>query len=89
MKVTLGSNIASMLAQRRLKESGSSLSKVFERLSSGMRINRAADDPAALERLRATADAYLETPAEWGKAPTREIDEMELNQLRALGYASP
>jgi hypothetical protein len=25
----------------------------------------------------------------WGESPTREIEELELNQLRALGYAIP
>ena len=48
-----------------------------------------AGDPEAFERLRAIADAYLEMEAPWGKAPTTEIDEMELDQLRALGYAVP
>ena len=28
-------------------------------------------------------------PPLWGDAPTREIGELELNQLRALGYAVP
>ena len=46
--VTLGSNIASLSAQRRLGEASSSLSKTFERLSSGMRINHASDDAAGL-----------------------------------------
>jgi len=51
--------------------------------------NRARDNPEELERLRGAAEAYLENQPYWGKAPTREIDEMELNQLRALGYAIP
>jgi flagellin-like hook-associated protein FlgL len=46
--VRLGSNIASLGAQRRLAENTSSLSKTFERLSSGQRINRASDDAAGL-----------------------------------------
>jgi arylsulfatase A-like enzyme len=46
----------------------------------------AAEKPEALERLRATADSYYETKPSWGEAPTREIDELELNLLRALGY---
>ena len=44
----LGSNIASLKAQRRLQESTNTLSKTFERLSSGMRINSAGDDAAGL-----------------------------------------
>ena len=46
----------------------------------------AAEQPEALERLRAAADAYRETTPSWGEAPTRELDELELNLLRALGY---
>jgi arylsulfatase A-like enzyme len=48
--------------------------------------DRAADQPQTLERLRALADAYLEQQPSWGETPTREIDELELNLLRALGY---
>jgi arylsulfatase A-like enzyme len=51
--------------------------------------DRAAEEPEALERLRATADAYYETEPTWGEAPTREIGELELNLLRALGYQIP
>ncbi len=51
--------------------------------------DRAGDDPEALARLRAVADDYLASPPRWGEAPRREIDELELNQLRALGYAVP
>ena len=51
--------------------------------------DRAAEDPETLGRLRAVADAYLETTPHWSEAPKREIEELELNQLRALGYAVP
>jgi arylsulfatase A-like enzyme len=46
----------------------------------------AAEEPEALERLRAAADDYRETEPAWGEPPTREISEIELNLLRALGY---
>ena len=46
----------------------------------------AAEEPEALERLRAAADDYYETEPAWDEAPTREIGELELNLLRALGY---
>jgi hypothetical protein len=46
----------------------------------------AAEQPEELARLRAAADSYYETKPSWGEAPTREIDELELNLLRALGY---
>lgn len=48
MSVVLGQNISSLRAQRRLGESSSALTQVFERLSSGQRINRASDDAAGL-----------------------------------------
>jgi len=48
MTIRIGSNIASLTAQRRLGEADSALSKTFERLSSGQRINRASDDAAGL-----------------------------------------
>ena len=48
MSITLGSNIASLKSQRTLNLSTDALAKVYERLSSGQRINRAADDAAGL-----------------------------------------
>ena len=48
MALTIGSNIASLRAQRRLNTADSALERVYERLSSGQRINRAADDAAGL-----------------------------------------
>jgi arylsulfatase A-like enzyme len=50
------------------------------------RHNLASEDPETLERLRAAADDYTRTEPTWGEAPTREISELELNLLRALGY---
>jgi flagellin len=48
MGITIGQNIASLRAQRRLGSSTSELERIYERLSSGKRINRAADDAAGL-----------------------------------------
>ncbi len=48
MALTLGNNIASLKAQRRLGLSSDRLNNVFERLSSGQRINKASDDAAGL-----------------------------------------
>ena len=48
MAITVGSNIASLKAQRTLGISSDRLSRTFERLSSGQRINRASDDAAGL-----------------------------------------
>jgi flagellin-like hook-associated protein FlgL len=46
--IKVGSNIASIQAQRRLAEVSTSQSGIYERLSSGQRINRASDDAASL-----------------------------------------
>jgi flagellin len=46
--MTVNTNLASVTAQRNLAKSTSSLTKSVERLSSGLRINRAADDAAGL-----------------------------------------
>jgi len=48
LPITLGSNIQSLGAQRQLASAGNKLSSVFEKLSSGQRINRASDDAAGL-----------------------------------------
>jgi flagellin len=48
MAITIASNIQSLQAQRQLGASSLRLTKVYERLSSGFRINRAADDAAGL-----------------------------------------
>jgi len=48
MALTVNSNIASINAQRNLQRSTQALGKSLERLSSGLRINRAGDDAAGL-----------------------------------------
>jgi len=45
----VNTNVSSLNAQRQLFNSGNALSTSFERLSSGFRINRAADDAAGLQ----------------------------------------
>ena len=43
-----------------------------------------------VEGMRALADSYLEGEPPWKDgAPSLELDEMQLNQLRALGYKVP
>jgi arylsulfatase A-like enzyme len=51
--------------------------------------NLRADRPDDIARLRAVAEAHLEEKPPWGTAPQLELDEMELNNLRALGYKLP
>lgn len=48
MAVVIATNVASLGAQRNLEKSQTSLSKSMSRLSSGLRINSAADDAAGL-----------------------------------------
>lgn len=48
MALTINTNIASLNAQRNLSTTQNALSKSMERLSSGLRINSAADDAAGL-----------------------------------------
>jgi flagellin len=48
MPLSVNSNIPALNAQRHLEASTSALSKSLERLSSGLRINRAGDDAAGL-----------------------------------------
>ena len=48
MAITLGSNIASLQAQRRLGNATQKLGASYEKLSSGQRINKASDDAAGL-----------------------------------------
>jgi flagellin len=48
MAITLGSNIASLRAQRSLNVQSDRLSNVYQKLSSGQRINKASDDAAGL-----------------------------------------
>ena len=48
MSITLGSNIVSLQAQRRLSIASEALARTYEKLSSGQRINRASDDAAGL-----------------------------------------
>ncbi|MCB0309651.1 MAG: flagellin FliC [Bdellovibrionales bacterium] len=58
MTVSIASNPDSLAAQTQLSKTSSQLSKAFERLSSGLRINRASDDAAGLalaDSLRADA----------------------------------
>lgn len=48
MALTIANNVSSLNAQQNLTRASSSLSKSIERLSSGLKVNRGADGPAAL-----------------------------------------
>ena len=51
--------------------------------------NVAAEHPEQVEQLRALAQSYLEEKPSWEEVPDLQIDEVQLNQLRALGYQVP
>lgn len=51
--------------------------------------DRAEADPDKLSELRAVGDAYMNAEPFYGDSVTRELGELELNQLKALGYALP
>ena len=46
--ITSGSNPSSLMAQNSLAKTTEALSRTFERLASGLRINHASDDPGGL-----------------------------------------
>ena len=60
----INTNVAAMSAHRNLSKTGVGLGKSIERLSSGLRINRAGDDAAGLvisEKLRAEASGLRQS----------------------------
>ena len=51
MAVYVNTNVASLNSQRHLTNAAESLTTSFERLSSGKRVNSAADDAAGLQKI--------------------------------------
>ncbi|MGC8669468.1 MAG: flagellin FliC, partial [Chthonomonadales bacterium] len=59
MSLRINTNVTALNALRNLDQTSNAVATSIERLSSGLRINRAADDPAGLiisEGLRAQID---------------------------------
>jgi len=74
----------------RTEQFGGNTEQLFDRSDDPSELrNRASDEPEVMERLRQLADHHLAEKPPWGNPPTRTIDELELNHLRALGYAIP
>jgi arylsulfatase A-like enzyme len=74
----------------RVQQPGGVIEQLYDASGDPLEVrDRAREDPETLERLAGVAEAYLELSPDWGEAPTREIGELELNHLRALGYAVP
>ena len=66
MGLQINTNVAAMNAYRNLSGTQNAMSTSLERLSSGLRINRAADDAAGLaisEKLRAQVGGLNQPPA--------------------------
>jgi flagellin len=95
MSLRINQNIEALNAHRRLEATSQSLSKSMERLSSGYRINRAADDSAGLGisekmrgQIRGLAQAQRNTQDGVSMAQTAEgnLDEVHsmLQRLREL-----
>ena len=51
--------------------------------------NVLGERPEEAEEFRAAAERYLELTPPWAPVERLELDEMQLNQLRALGYSLP
>jgi flagellin len=82
MAIIVNTNIASLIAQRNLGLSSEGLSKSMERLASGLRINRAADDAAGMGlSLRMTGQIRS-----LGQASRNTMDGISLIQVAEGAY---
>src|SRR6267142_2524104 len=88
MSLSITNNIASLTAQNNLTKTSSALSKSLERLSSGLKVNRGADGPAALvisERLRAQIGGLKTALDNTNKAVSLvQTGEGALNEINTL-----
>jgi flagellin len=76
MSLVINTNIASLTAQQNLNTSQGSLQTALQRLSSGLRINSAADDPAGL----AIADRFTTQINGLNQASQNANDAISLSQ---------
>lgn len=88
MSLSINNNITSLNAWRSVKTTDSKMSSTMEKLSSGLRINRAADDPAGLvisEKMRAQLIG-LDTAAKNSEKAINMIQTAEaaLDQVQKL-----
>ena len=80
MSLTINTNVDAIVANNDLVNTQNSLSMAMQDLSSGLRINTAADDAARLcdhrgpdgpdQRPRAGHARTLRTPSRWSRPPT-------------------
>ena len=88
MGLRINTNISSMTALRQLNIANSSLARSMERLSTGMRINSAADDPSGLvisEQLRAQINSLQQASDNAANATNLlQTGEAALNEMNAI-----
>lgn len=88
MAMSLVNNVASVNAQNNLARTSNALGKSLERLSSGLKVNRGADGPAALvisERLRAQIGGLQTALDNTNKAVSLvQTGEGALNEINTL-----
>ena len=84
----INNNIASINARRRLVGSGNALNKSMERLSSGLRINRASDDAAGLaisEKMRSELVGLEQASKNTAQATTMiQVAEGGYNEIEGV-----
>lgn len=83
MALTVNTNMASLIAQKNLNRTNSTLTRSIERLSTGLRINRAADDAAGLA-LSTTLKAQIRSI---NQAARNANDAVSLLQTAESGLA--
>ncbi len=88
MALTIASNVSSLNAQNNLNRASKNLSKSIERLSSGLKVNRGADGPAALvisEKQRAQISGLGQAIQNGEKAvAVVQTAEGALNEINSL-----
>lgn len=88
MSVVITNNVASLTAQNNLARTSDMLSQTLERLSSGLKVNRGADGPAALvisEQQRAQISGLQAAIDNTSKAVSMvQTTEGALNEINAL-----
>jgi flagellin len=81
--ISLLTNVTSLQAQENLNSTQSSLSKSIDRLSSGLRINSAADDPAGL----AISTSLTTAIAAYGQASNNANNAVSMSQVAEGGMS--
>src|SRR5688572_14765005 len=88
MSLAVNNNVASLTAQNNLFRTSNMLSKSLERLSSGLKVNRGADGPAALvisEQQRAQISGLNAAIDNTSKAISMvQTTEGALNEINSL-----